>query len=229
MSDMTPMNQDLTPPSAIAPDQPGAPIADPGASSSSRLVKVIAAAAGLIALFALIGIAAYLFMSGAGGAPEKPSEPEVSAGITKTAALSTKPDVPDEPPLDVPISDVFSFRDIFKPTVKPTKLSTTPTESTETSGPGGTTPGGNNSSNNSNESSPTKTSVGENTLFLQDIVTEDGQQVAVLILGSTEYRAKEGDRLDDTPWKVLEIDDNSVVMLFGDTQLTLSVGQGLTK
>jgi hypothetical protein len=33
----------------------------------------------------------------------------------------------------------------------------------------------------------------------------------------------------DTPWKVLSISDTSVVMLFGDDRVTISVGQGLTK
>ena len=45
----------------------------------------------------------------------------------------------------------------------------------------------------------------------------------------TTYTLAEGEQVDDSPWKVLEINSDSVVMLFGDTRITLSTGQGITK
>ena len=51
----------------------------------------------------------------------------------------------------------------------------------------------------------------------------DDAQWADRILGMS------GDPIADTPWKVVSIGDTSVVMLYGDTQVTLTTGQGLSK
>ena len=57
----------------------------------------------------------------------------------------------------------------------------------------------------------------------------NGEKVATFIWNGQTYVLSEGESIPDSPWKVLEINDDSVVMLFGDTRVTLSTGQGLTK
>ena len=63
----------------------------------------------------------------------------------------------------------------------------------------------------------------------QSIQTVNGVKTATLIWNGTTYNAVEGDTLGDTPWKVLEVNSDSVLMLYGDTQVTLTTGQILTK
>jgi hypothetical protein len=66
-----------------------------------------------------------------------------------------------------------------------------------------------------------------NTLTLIEIVTDNGIRKAVLTLGSTTYTQAAGERLGDTPWQVVSIGNANVVMLYGDSQMTLTVGQGV--
>ena len=65
------------------------------------------------------------------------------------------------------------------------------------------------------------------TLTLVRIEEEDGVRKAVLKLGSTTYTVAEGEQLGSTPWKVVTIGTTSVTMLFGDSQIVLTVGQGI--
>jgi hypothetical protein len=77
------------------------------------------------------------------------------------------------------------------------------------------------------ESELTMGSSDANTLTLIEIVTDNGVRKAVMTLGSKTYTQAAGERLDETPWQVVSIGSSSVVMLYGDTQMTLTVGQGI--
>jgi hypothetical protein len=66
-----------------------------------------------------------------------------------------------------------------------------------------------------------------NTLTLIEIVTDNSVRKAVLTLGATTYVQAAGERLGGTPWQVVSIGNASAVMLYGDTQMTLTVGQGV--
>jgi hypothetical protein len=115
-----------------------------------------------------------------------------------------------------PLSSTFVFRDVFEPTVKPTVESTgTPSSSTDATSQGDT-PGG-------------TASVPADTLYLESISTVDGIPVANLVWNGKTYQAAEGDQLEGTPWQVLEISGTTVVMLYGDSRVTLTVGQGISK
>ena len=43
------------------------------------------------------------------------------------------------------------------------------------------------------------------------------------------YIAGAGEQLGDSPWEVISVDSNSAVVLYGDEQVTLVVGQEITK
>jgi hypothetical protein len=111
-----------------------------------------------------------------------------------------------------PLSSSFVFRDIFEPTIKPSVV---------TSGTGAST--------DSTDTQGDAQNVPADTLYLESIETVDGTPVANLVWNGKTYQVAEGDQLEGTPWQVLEISSTTVVMLYGDTRVTLTVGQGISK
>ncbi|MEI8083692.1 MAG: hypothetical protein WCI74_17790, partial [Actinomycetes bacterium] len=110
-------------------------------------------------------------------------------------------------------ADIYTARDPFLPRIANPLATATPTPS------GTTTPSG----------SPTGTAGDQNTLTLLSIVTKSGVRMGNFLLGSTPYQEGAGDRLGSSPWQVISVDSNSAVVLYGDEQVTLVVGQGITK
>jgi hypothetical protein len=172
--------------------------------------KVLIVVAALFGLAVIGGIvAAFVLFFVVGDAVDDievriPSEQEQPATVEETGAVAGV-----QPAPEVANDDVFTFRDIFKPLlVAPTTTTTT----TSTTIPA---------------DSLTPTTTG--TLYLQSIVTQDGVAHAVLRLDGTDYTLAAGESIPDTPWRVLRVDATSVVMLYGDTQVVLSIGQGITK
>lgn len=115
-----------------------------------------------------------------------------------------------------PLTSVFVFRDVFEPTIRAVKPSTgasgTPT-STAGGGDGDDVPD----------------NLPADTLFVRSIATVDGEPVATFFWNGQIYTAGEGEALEGTPWRVISISGDTVVLLFGDSRVTLTVGQGLTK
>jgi hypothetical protein len=75
----------------------------------------------------------------------------------------------------------------------------------------------------------TGNTVPPNTLQLESVSTVDGEAVATFTWNGQEYTAGEGDQLGDSPWQVVSIEGDTVVMLYGDNRVSLTVGQGITK
>jgi hypothetical protein len=67
----------------------------------------------------------------------------------------------------------------------------------------------------------------ENTLTLLEIIEENGVRKAVLRLGATTYTLAAGEQLGSTPWQVVTVGTSSATMLYGDSQIVLTVGQGV--
>jgi hypothetical protein len=76
-------------------------------------------------------------------------------------------------------------------------------------------------------SGTTTRTVEPNTLILQDIITVDGVQKAMLVWDGKDYTLAAGDVIAGTPWKLLSMTKTSVTMLYGDVQVTLSIGEGV--
>lgn len=108
------------------------------------------------------------------------------------------------------LEDTFTFRNIFAPTVKPSVPESDPASVDGTGTTGGT-------------------SVPQDTLFLESVSVIDGDTVATLLWNGTTFVVGEGEDLEGTPWRVLDINGASVTMLYGDTSVTLTVGQALGK
>lgn len=181
-------------------------------SKSGRLILGIGAVVVVVALLGAIGVT---FFGSTGSGDEVATTPVSPGGATTTKApisvVATA--VPDEVELD----DVFTYRDVFVPTVV---LVSTTTTSTTTA---------NTSTTNTSTSSTTNSTAPKDTLVLEDIATEDGAPVAVLSWNGSTYTLAEGESIPGTPWQVLQINTSTVVMLYGDASITLSVGVGISK
>ena len=195
----------------VQPPESGAPA--PGAKSSSGFLATTTGkiVVGVVALLVLLAIAgAIVVMLASGGVDALLNSGSATAGSsTVTASTVTTAPVGTAPvvePSEKPLTSSFTFRNVFAPSIKAPVASTEETSST-TSG-----------STNSPD-----------TLYLIDIVSTDGVMQGVFVWNGVTYTEGEGGTIDSSPWKVLEVNSDSVVMLYGDTQVTLTVGQGVSK
>jgi len=171
--------------------------------------KLVVGGVALLLVVGAIGAAAYYFVLGGGTSNSVEPAPVVQAGATQGSTAATEAPVN---PSQRSLASSFTFRNVFAPTVKRTYETTGATDgSSETS------------------DTDSGTTVPADTLFLQSIGSEDGEPVAVFIWNNQTYSVAEGEQVGSSPWKVLQINTDSVLMLFGDSQVTLSVGQGVSK
>ncbi len=174
---------------------------------STTIGKLVVGGIALVVILGIIGfIVAYFFLSASvddmvGGIVVSP--PPVAESTVTPDAAPVEPDVPD-------LEETFTFRNIFAPTVKVVSSSSS-TDGTTT------------------DPSTPPSDLPANTLFLMEISVVDGVETARFLWNGTEYLANEGDQLGDTPWSVVSIDATSVTMLYGDTRVVVSLGQGVTK
>jgi type IV pilus biogenesis protein PilP len=202
-------------PNSFDPPPPPAP-EKPAALFGLGIGKIIIAGVALFVVACLIGVVVWLTFFNSG--PSSPSAPTAHKTSGSSSATSSSPNAADLPPTDPtekPLESSFTFRNIFAPTLK---QPTTPATSTASSSTSSTSSG-----------SSSTTNVAADTLYLQSIQTTDGKLQGTFIWNGKTYTAGKGDTLEGTPWKVVEINDNSAVMLYGDTEVTISVGQGLSK
>lgn len=106
--------------------------------------------------------------------------------------------------------DTFAFRNIFEPT---SKVTLSPEVSADGSG---------------TTSETVDADIPDDTLFLSSITTVDGVLVANLVWNGATYALPEDGTIPGTPWKVVSVTGDTVVMLYGDTRITLGVGQGIS-
>jgi hypothetical protein len=202
--------------------------------------KVITIAAAVAALVVVAGLAAAAFMLFAslstpkGGSTAGSSGSGTAAGgsgvsqsgsTTATSPTSTANTVPVSVAV-ITNADVYTFRDPFKPLLEapPTP---TPSSSTTSTSSGGSSSSATTASASGGSSGGSQEASG--TLTLESISTEGGVKMAKFTLDGVTYTVSAGEQLGTTPWKVVEIGSDSVVMLYGDERITLTVGQGVAK
>lgn len=211
--------------------QPTVPVAEekPAGFLASTLGKIVIGAVALVVALAVIGTLVWMafFNTPTSQAPGKVVT-RVVTPATSTAASGSAPVAESDPitdPPDKPLESTFTFRNVFAPTVKkPTPDAviasiTAPAVATASSS----------TNSGSGSTSNILTKVDKNTLYLVSIQTVNSDRTATFIWNGTLYTLKVGDTIADTPWKVVSIGDSSVIMLYGDTQVTLTTGQGLSK
>jgi hypothetical protein len=211
----------------LTPDSPaGQPVDPVGEGTSSppeqktglfanpvvRIIGIVAAVLLVLGICAVVAMLLFTFFL-AGEAEDMLDEAQVqSTTPTGTASAEATGAAPSEPD-PISYSRLFTFRDIFNPFYEaPIVCETTGTvEGTSTT------------------EGKLTADVSEDTLFLEAVVIEDGQSTAVVLFNGEEYRLVEGDSVPGTPWQVLTVGETSVVMLYGDQQVTLSIGQGTSR
>lgn len=175
---------------------------------ASRNGKILIGVLALVLVAAAAVGAFFVFFSGGGDGSNIATVPPVaSKSTTQTASIEASPTEPPRKSLPA----LFTFRNIFRPSSIPVS------EQAPTGGTGA--PG----------SASDYSSIPANTLYFISVENTNGQPVANFFWNGTVYSGGAGARLGDTPWQVISISGNSATMMFGDTQITLSVGQGLTK
>jgi hypothetical protein len=169
--------------------------------------KVVVGAIALLVLLVIAGAIVAMIAFGGAEAWLKSGRVVVTTtsttAVVSTAATTT---VPVTEPSTKPLTDSFTFRNVFAPSIKPPVP-----PAAETSASAG-----------SSTSSP-------DTLYLIDIVATDAGREGVFVWNGVTYTEGAGSVIDSSPWKVLEVGTDSVLLLFGDTQVTLTLGQGISK
>ena len=189
-------------------EPPVSPSPEPKAASpivtflSSSTGKLVVGGIILFAVLVAVGALAFFFLLSPSDETVIPPAPAGgSAPATETA-------VPTSPPEQM-LDETFTFRNVFAPTVT---MPSTPDE-----------PSADSPSSSTTSETP---NVPADTLVLTSISTENGEPLATFIWNSAQYVVGEGDQVGDSPWEVVTINSDSVVMLYGDSQVTLTVGQG---
>jgi len=199
------------PTSASAPASEEAAAKKPGFLSTAT-GRIVAIFAGLGVLGVIAGIAVAILLQGLASQVAEDLVTDVAAPTTPAAGGTTTTETVEAagPALEIKNSEVFTFRDIFDPLLKPLP---------EPSATSITTP----------SATDTETPYAQGVLYLDGVVTEDGILKAQLRYNGTTYTLGPGEGIPGTPWEVLRVSSTSVTMLYGDIQVTLAVGQGITK
>lgn len=184
---------------------PGGPKPKSPSFLGSPTGRLVLGGVALFVVVVAVGAYAFFFLLNTG------SQTTTTNTKPKSTSQVTTVTAPPVNPPEAPLKDSFTFRNVFIPTVHPASPED---ESTETSA-------------TSSETSSTGTgSANTDTLVLESIVTDSGERVATFTWKGTTYETREGDQVGSSPWQVLEIYSDSVLMLYGDSRVTLSVGQG---
>lgn len=185
----------------------------------------------LVTTFIFVDQAAEEIQSGLEGAAQQAQEQPAEGAQGGTAAPAGEEGVaPGEEysHKDVDLTDVHVWRDIFQPLLTPMPPED---ETGGTSGAGGST----------GTTQTAGSQYAADTLYLLDILTGSTETAAQFYYNGIDYNTTtefatrdyivvmEGERLADTPWRLLSIGVTSVTLQYGDSTVTLSVGQGIRK
>lgn len=164
--------------------------------ASNRIVIVVGA---VVLVLLLAAAAVFLVLNFLRGAAE-----DVLQNLEPVTAEETTPTAAAEAPVEpgpLPYTELFTFRDIFDPVLKPSLVATPAQEATPALEP--------------------------DVLYLLNVIVEDGVSRALLELNETQHTLAEGEPIPGTPWLAQSINADSVVMLFGDVPITLAIGHGV--
>lgn len=178
--------------------------------------RIVAIVGGLLVLGIVAGVAAAIILnivnSGDTAGELVPSTPPAASAETTASAPDATTVEAAGPAAEVRNSEVFTFRNIFEPLIKPLPEPAAPTTSTATP-----------------SATDTETPYAQGVLYLERVVSEDGVSKAVLRYNGQTYTLAAGEGIPGTPWEVFSVSSTSVTMLYGDVRVTLAVGQGITK
>lgn len=185
---------------SVAPEAPKSGIAG---FLSTTLGKLVVGGVLVLLIGGAAAAAAFVFLF---SEMNNAVQDALNGGAVVATGTAPVAEVPMERPAPR-LSDNFAFRNIFRPTVKP---SVPPSSSVDASD--GAVP-----------------TLPPDTLFLQSISVVDGEPKGTFIWNGATFTVGEDEVLEGTPWKVLSLSEGTAVMLFGDSRVTLTVGQATGK
>lgn len=195
----------------------GAPASPEGEKKglfSSPAAKIIGIVVAVFVVLGILGlvffiVTSFIFVNEAQDMLDEALQQPVTESGESAETTDAVPVEPD--PMDY--NTIFTFRDIFDPLIKapPATDESVPSDGSSTT------------------EGKLTADVSEGTLYVEAIVIENGVSTAVALYEGTEYRLVDGDGIPGTPWEALIVNDSSVVMLYGDQQVVLSVGQGTSR
>lgn len=176
------------------------------ATPTGRIVAIVAGL-GILGIIAGIAFAIVMFVFAGQAIDEIEQQIQEQVDAQPSTEQTETPPPASAPAKEVKNSEVFTFRDIFQPLLKPLPEPSSDTTTTPTA-PDGETP------------------MVPGVLYLVNIIVEDGITKGVFVLNGVTYTLGPGDSIPDTPWQLLRISTTQVTMLYGDQQVTLIIGQG---
>ena len=190
----------------------------PKATSSDFLSttpgRVVLIGAAVLVLLVIAGVVGYFVLGPASMGTGTPGAPTVVVPTTGTPAAPAAPAVPTSSTVaTLPVADITS-RDVFTPRNPFTPLSADKIVA-ETASSDGTS---------------TTTTRDPDDVILTRITTVGGVRKAVIAHGGTTQTLGVGDAITGHPtWKITAVNASSVVVLFDDVSVTLTVGESTTK
>jgi hypothetical protein len=209
----------------VDPLVPGAPEpAKKGGSGflATTMGKIVVVAIALLVLAGIAGAIALMLAAGGVTGWLKSGSVSVEPASATNSSVATQT-VPPVNPAEKPLTSTFTFRNIFAPSIKPPVTPTPETTETATTTSSSSTTTPTTSTTTSSTVSPAST------LVLNAIVTVGDAHKGSFTLNGVPYIAGNGETIDSSPWKVLEVGTDSVLMLYGDDQVTIAVGQTISK
>lgn len=191
------------------------------------LGKVAVAGVALLAiLFAsalVVGI--FIIFTNLTGAPQEVSKVPVriEKAETETSTARSSEETSTAESQSDGTFKIDEYKDPFRPRIQ-AETTGTATGTTTSTGTGTTTTSGGQTATSSGG-----TEGGAKVLEVQDIFNENGVDYASIKYIATVYKVKEGDRVDESPYQVLTIGSDSVVLLYGDRRIEVSEGETILK
>ena len=195
--DMKTSGEEMFAPEGEVAPAPAAPIVKRGAISRNALLIV----AGIILAAVTVGLVVYALSLATPVAPVATVVVPVTTPGTGTG--STTPSAPLVPVPNIDNRDVFTPRNPFI-VIPPITIAAPVTDTSDTSNTTDTADAG--------------------TLTLTDIVTVDGVRKAVVKLDGVTYTLAAGQDVGTSSWKIVEVNSTNIVALYGDDQVTISLG-----
>ena len=199
--DMKMSGEEMFAPEGEVAPAPAPPILKRGMISRNALLIV----AGVILAAVTVGLIAYALSLATPAAPVAPVVvPVTNPGTgTGTGIGSTTPTTPLLPVPSIDNRDVFTPRNPFI-VIPPITIAV---PSTGTSGTNNTTD-----------------TADAGTLMLSNIVTVGGVRKAVVKLNGVTYTLAAGEHVGSSNWSIVEVNTTNIVALYGDDQVTISLG-----
>lgn len=180
--------------------------------------KVALVAVALLVLLFVVGISVAIFLVFGGGGSTTQETAKVPVEIEKSSETTTATAEQSAEASETTKSgeqqagfEVYEYKDPFQPLINETTGTTTTPTGSETG------------------TSLEEAESGPQVLQVQDIFEENGVAYSSIKYGAIVYKVKEGDRVDESPYQVLTIGDDSVTFLYGDNRVEVNVGESILK